>query len=78
MCRMLKGRPSGLYACELVWLHRRDSNPCYRREREKLNLKELKPVNPVGRGLYRLAKAPALTNPDWINVGLRIPRSREQ
>jgi hypothetical protein len=32
-------------------------------------------VLPVGRGLYRLAKAPALTNPDWIKVGLRIPRA---
>src|SRR5437763_11354818 len=29
----------------------------------------------VGRGLYRLAKAPALTNPDWVTVGLRIPRA---
>jgi predicted transcriptional regulator of viral defense system len=32
-------------------------------------------ILPVGRGLYRLAKAPALTNPDWITVGLRIPRA---
>ncbi|PYU37585.1 MAG: transcriptional regulator [Acidobacteria bacterium] len=32
-------------------------------------------VIPVGRGLYRLANAPALTNPDWIKVGLRIPRA---
>ena len=32
-------------------------------------------VLPVGRGLYRLAKAPALTNPDWIKIALRIPRA---
>ncbi len=32
-------------------------------------------VLPVGRGLYRLAKAPALTNPDGIKVALRIPRA---
>ena len=32
-------------------------------------------VLPVGRGLYRLAKAPALTNPDWIKVALRTPRA---
>jgi len=29
----------------------------------------------VGRGLYRLAKAPELTNPDWVSVALRIPRA---
>src|SRR5271165_4475295 len=29
----------------------------------------------VGRGVYRLAKAPALTNPDWVYVGLSIPRA---
>jgi len=29
----------------------------------------------LGRGLYRLAKAPPLTNPDWVTVGLRIPRA---
>lgn len=29
----------------------------------------------LGRGLYRLAKSPALTNPDWVTVGLRIPRA---
>lgn len=29
----------------------------------------------VGRGLYRLAKAPALTNPDWATIGLRVPRA---
>jgi len=32
-------------------------------------------ILPVGRGLYRLEKAPALTNPDWVTVGLRIPRA---
>jgi len=32
-------------------------------------------ILPVGRGLYRLAKAPALTNPDWVSVALRIPRA---
>src|SRR5438552_17254220 len=32
-------------------------------------------VIPGGRGLYRLANAPALTNPGWIKVGLRIPRA---
>jgi predicted transcriptional regulator of viral defense system len=32
-------------------------------------------ILPVGRGLYRLAKAPALTNPDWVTIGLRIPRA---
>src|SRR6266568_5049962 len=32
-------------------------------------------VIPVGRGLYRLANAPALTNPDWIKVASRIPRA---
>lgn len=29
----------------------------------------------VGRGVYRLATAPPLTNPDWVTVGLRIPRA---
>src|SRR5581483_5781751 len=29
----------------------------------------------VGRGLYRLASAPALAYPDWIAVALRVPRS---
>jgi predicted transcriptional regulator of viral defense system len=29
----------------------------------------------MGRGLYRLAKAPLLTNPDWVTVGLLVPRS---
>jgi predicted transcriptional regulator of viral defense system len=28
----------------------------------------------LGRGLYRLATAPPFTNPDWVTVGLRIPR----
>jgi predicted transcriptional regulator of viral defense system len=32
-------------------------------------------ILPVGRGLYRLAKAPALTNPDWVTLGFRIPRA---
>jgi predicted transcriptional regulator of viral defense system len=32
-------------------------------------------ILPIGRGLYRLAKAPALTNPDWVTIGLRIPRA---
>lgn len=31
-------------------------------------------ILPVGRGLYRLATAPPLINPDWVTVGLRIPR----
>lgn len=29
----------------------------------------------LGRGVYRLATAPPLTNPDWVTVGLRIPRA---
>lgn len=29
----------------------------------------------VGRGLYRLAKAPPLTHPEWVTVASRIPRS---
>ena len=29
----------------------------------------------VGRGLYRLSSAPHLSNPDWVAVGLRAPRS---
>ena len=29
----------------------------------------------VGRGLYRLAKAPPLSNPDWVTVASRIPRA---
>ena len=29
----------------------------------------------LGREFYRLAKSPALTNPDWVTVGLRIPRA---
>lgn len=29
----------------------------------------------VGRGLFRLASAPALSHPDWIAVALRVPRS---
>ena len=32
-------------------------------------------IRPVGRGLYRLAKAPSLTNPDWVTIGVRIPRA---
>ena len=38
-------------------------------------LRDAGEILPVGRGLYRLAKAPALTNPDWVSVGLRIPRA---
>src|SRR5580700_6836496 len=29
----------------------------------------------VGRGLYRLAKAPPLTHADWVTVASRIPRA---
>jgi hypothetical protein len=29
----------------------------------------------VGRGLYRLAKAPPLTHPEWVTVASRIPRA---
>jgi len=29
----------------------------------------------IGRGLYRLARAPLLTNPDWVTVELLVPRS---
>jgi predicted transcriptional regulator of viral defense system len=29
----------------------------------------------IGRGLYRLAKAPPLTHPDWVTVASRIPRA---
>ena len=29
----------------------------------------------VARGLYRLATAPLLRNPDWIAVALRVPRA---
>ncbi len=29
----------------------------------------------LGRGLYRLASAPALAHPDWIAVALRVPRA---
>jgi predicted transcriptional regulator of viral defense system len=29
----------------------------------------------VGRGLYRLASAPALAHPDWVAVALRVPRA---
>src|SRR5438552_15604841 len=38
-------------------------------------LRDSAEVLPVGLGLYRLAKAPALTNPDGIKVALRIPRA---
>jgi predicted transcriptional regulator of viral defense system len=31
-------------------------------------------ILPLGRGLFRLATAPPLMNPDWVTVGLRIPR----
>src|SRR5215475_15972965 len=31
-------------------------------------------ILPVARGLYRLATAPPFINPDWVTVGLRIPR----
>jgi predicted transcriptional regulator of viral defense system len=31
-------------------------------------------ILPVGRGVYRLATAPPFMNPDWVTVGLRIPR----
>ena len=30
---------------------------------------------PVARGLYRLATAPLLRNPDWIAVAVRVPRA---
>src|SRR6266581_2915632 len=43
--------------------------------RSLYDLRDSGEVIPVGRGLYRLANAPALTNPDWIKVGLRIPRA---
>jgi predicted transcriptional regulator of viral defense system len=29
----------------------------------------------VGRGLYRLSSAPHLSNPDWVAVAVRAPRS---
>jgi len=29
----------------------------------------------IGRGLYRLAKAPPLTHPDWVALASRIPRA---
>src|SRR6266852_5200878 len=29
----------------------------------------------VGRGLYRLATAPHLTNPDWVTVAIRAPNA---
>ena len=29
----------------------------------------------VGRGLYRLSSAPHLSNPDWVAVAMRAPRS---
>jgi predicted transcriptional regulator of viral defense system len=29
----------------------------------------------IGRGLYRLATAQPLTNPDWISVALKVPRA---
>jgi predicted transcriptional regulator of viral defense system len=29
----------------------------------------------IGRGLYRLAKAPPLTHPDWVALVSRIPRA---
>ena len=32
-------------------------------------------IEPISRGLYRLASAPALTAPDWIAVALRLPRA---
>lgn len=38
-------------------------------------LRDAGEILPVGRGLYRLAKAPDLTNPDWVSVAIRIPRA---
>ena len=38
-------------------------------------LRDAGEILPVGRGLYRLTKAPALTHPDWVSVALRIPRA---
>lgn len=32
-------------------------------------------LEPVGRGLYRLASAPPLTSPDWVTIALRIPQA---
>ena len=29
----------------------------------------------IGRGLYRLSSAPPLSNPDWVAVAARVPRS---
>ncbi len=29
----------------------------------------------IGRGLYRLANAPLLTNPDWVTVAIRAPQA---
>ena len=43
--------------------------------RSLYSLRDAGELLPVGRGLYRLASAPALTNPDWATVGLRIPRA---
>lgn len=43
--------------------------------RSLYSLRDAGELFPVGRGVYRLASAPPLTNPDWVTIGLRIPRS---
>lgn len=43
--------------------------------RSLYTLRDAGELLPVGRGVYRLASAPALTNPDWVTVGLRTPRA---
>jgi predicted transcriptional regulator of viral defense system len=32
-------------------------------------------IEQISRGLYRLATAPPLTNPDWVTVATRIPQA---
>ncbi len=38
-------------------------------------LRDAGEIEQVGRGLYRLASAPQLTNPDLIPIAIRVPRA---
>lgn len=38
-------------------------------------MRDLGEIEQISRGLYRLATAPPLTNPDWVTVATRIPQA---
>jgi predicted transcriptional regulator of viral defense system len=38
-------------------------------------LREAGEVDRIGRGIYRLARARPLTNPDWVPIALKFPRA---